>query len=225
MNENAQHSKSTLGTPIRKGSVGRTSHCKSPAISSDLLSFVQSAVASCLRQGDMAVDATAGNGHDTLFLSRQVGADGLVLGFDVQEDALRSTRKRLVQSKAAENVRLIHQGHEHLAEHLESLRSIGLAARPLRAVMFNLGYLPGSDKTLVTRPETSVPALDQALQALDRGGICSVMLYTGHAGGMAEAQAIMRQAATLDFKTFRCLRSEFCNKPGSPIVSLLIHKR
>lgn len=200
-------------------------YSKSQATPFDILEFAHATIADHLFPGDLSVDATAGNGHDTLFLSRQVGADGLVLAFDVQETALASTRKRLAKAGCPDNVHLIHQGHESLTLHLDALKNENPDVPPLRAVMFNLGYLPGSDKSLTTKPETSLSALRQALDALAPGGICSLMLYTGHAGGREEAQAVLEHVEQLDIKAFRCLRSEVCNKPGSPVISLLVWKR
>lgn len=204
-------------------------HCKAILSPFDVLHFAKSVMTPRLNKGDLAVDATAGNGHDTLFLSQQVGEQGLVLAFDVQKIALEATRNRLFESGTPDNVRLVHQGHENLAEQLLKLRREeregGRTPRPLKAVMFNLGYLPGSDKHLVTQPATSVLAVRQALDTLDVGGICSIMLYTGHDGGEEEAEAVTHVVQGLDFQAFRCLRSELSNKPGSPIISLLVEKR
>lgn len=135
-----------------------------------------------LKTGDVVVDATVGNGHDTLFLADLVGPSGRVIGFDVQQAALDQAAALLGERS---NVRLVHAGHERLAEHLadDDLR--------LAAVMFNLGYLPGADKAVTTGAATTLAALQQALTRLAIGGLVTLVLYPGHAGGAEEAEAVL----------------------------------
>lgn len=146
-----------------------------------LVTLAQQAIAEVLGAGDHAVDATAGNGHDTLFLARTVGAGGRVTSFDIQPAALAATRQRLPEHELLAPVRLIASGHETMEEHLTA---------PIRAAMFNLGYLPGGDKTLTTRTETSLHGLSAACRLLAPGGRISVLVYIGHPGGDEEHDAI-----------------------------------
>nr|WP_306267668.1 class I SAM-dependent methyltransferase [Pararhizobium sp. IMCC3301] len=132
-----------------------------------------------LQPGDVVVDATVGNGHDTLFLADEVGPTGRVFGFDVQESALQHAADRL---GARPEVTLLHAGHETLAKCLADCDEPSVAA-----VVFNLGYLPGADKTIMTRSETTLAALQQALALLKRGGAVTMVLYPGHTGGGQEA--------------------------------------
>ncbi|ABI56864.1 tRNA (mnm(5)s(2)U34)-methyltransferase [Alkalilimnicola ehrlichii MLHE-1] len=150
-----------------------------------LTALAHARLAARLRAGDRAVDATAGNGHDTVFLADQVGASGHVWAFDIQPTALAATRQRLRARGLASRATLVAAGHETLAEHLPPQVQGGLAA-----VMFNLGYLPGGDRALVTRPETTRAALSAAWRALAPGGVISLMIYRGHPGGEQEYQAL-----------------------------------
>lgn len=142
---------------------------------------------------DWVVDATVGNGHDTLFLANQVGPTGRVFGFDIQQQAINATSDRV---KHLPQVTLIHAGHETLTE---QLREYGISSnqRRLTAVMFNLGYLPGGDKAITTKPETTLAGLEQALSLMVDGGAISIVLYPGHAEGAKEAQAIRSFAKNL----------------------------
>ena len=142
-----------------------------------------------LKEGDVVVDATVGNGHDTLFLADQVGPSGRVIGFDVQKAALDYTATRLGERT---HVRLVHAGHETLAAHLDG-QTVKLAA-----VMFNLGYLPGTDRTVKTGSETTLAAVQQALALLSVGGLMTVVLYPGHAGGADEARNVLAFAQNLE---------------------------
>jgi len=144
-------------------------------------------LAELLQPGDLAVDATAGNGHDTLFLAQRVTETGKVYAFDVQTRALDATALRLEQAGLRETVALCHSGHERMLVRIPE-DWLGKVS----AVTFNLGYLPGSDKQTTTGPASTLPALDQALALLRRGGMLSVMAYRGHAGGMDEADTVAR---------------------------------
>ena len=177
----------------------------------DILDFAHTLATGALRPGDVAVDATIGNGHDTLALARAVGPDGRVYGVDVQSAALSSTRERLTTAGVADRVRLRQAGHEDLAEHLPD-RLHGAVG----AVTFNLGYLPGGDRTSPTTPETTLPALDAALRLLRPGGVATVVLYTGHPGGADEAAAVEAWAADLPRSRAEVLSYRFLNRPNDP---------
>lgn len=141
----------------------------------------QQAVAQVLKAGETAIDGTVGNGFDTCFLSEQVGDQGQVIGFDLQQLAIESTSKRL-KATGRQNVRLIKRGHENLSEYVDK--------SSVSAVMFNLGYLPRSDKTVVTNGQTSVAAMSASLAALRDDGIMTVLAYRGHEGAKEEFAAV-----------------------------------
>ncbi|MEM6883765.1 MAG: class I SAM-dependent methyltransferase [Verrucomicrobiota bacterium] len=134
--------------------------------------------------GDRVVDATVGNGHDALFLAQQVGARGEVAGFDIQTEALHATGLRLEDAECRGPVNLYELGHEKMGQVLSSWKGT------VSAVVFNLGYLPGGDHNIITRSETTLPALDEALNLLKPDGVLSVMLYHGHPGGQEEMETV-----------------------------------
>ena len=149
-----------------------------------LTELARQAVGERLHPGDTAVDATAGNGHDTLFLARQVGEGGRVLAFDIQGEALAATRARLEAAGVARRVTLLETSHHRLGAF------VGHLPHPPRAVMFNLGYLPGGDRSRITNPASTLPALESALACLAAGGVLSVIAYPGHPGGHQETEAV-----------------------------------
>lgn len=143
-------------------------------------------LASLAKTPDYAVDATVGNGHDTLFLASLVGPHGKVWGFDIQKKALENTRGMLEAKGLADRVELNHANHAEMLEHLpvEAIRG------RVDCIMFNLGYLPGADKSLISKPETTLKALDAAQTLLAPDGCLTIVVYTGHPGGLEEAEAI-----------------------------------
>ncbi|MBJ6727686.1 class I SAM-dependent methyltransferase [Geomesophilobacter sediminis] len=155
-------------------------------------------------EGDRVVDATCGNGQDTLLLAQLVGPSGKVWAFDLQESAIAATRELLEREGVAGRVELLQSGHEGIADHV---------AGPLQAAVFNLGYLPGGDPSLVTRPESTVAALQQALDLLLPGGILTIAVYTGHPGGDEEARAVEAWCSALPPKKFNVWRHRQLNRP------------
>ena len=166
-----------------------------------------------LREGDVAVDFTMGNGNDTLFLSKAVGKSGKVYAFDIQEDALTSTRAHLEANGAPENYTLICASHHRVKE---------FVTEPIKAGMFNLGYLPRSGrKAVTTMRETTMPAVEAALELLAPDGVLIVAIYPGHEEGALEGKMLREYFSSLS--RFRICPSEFkiLNSPTSPYFFLV----
>ncbi|MDD2850408.1 MAG: class I SAM-dependent methyltransferase [Desulfuromonadaceae bacterium] len=168
-----------------------------------------------VRSGDHAVDATCGNGHDTLLLAQLVGVHGHTWGFDIQPEAIAETGRRLDEAKLAHRVTLVLAGHEYLAEHV---------TLPVRAVLFNLGYRPGGERSIITRPDTTVAALEQALHLLLPGGIVAVTIYPGHDGGSDEQSAIEQWTTRLEPQHTHIWRMGQINVSAAAPYLLLIQK-
>jgi predicted methyltransferase len=147
-----------------------------------LTELAHHAVRAVLGPGDVAVDATAGNGHDTRFLCDLVGPTGHVFAFDVQPSALENAARMV---EGASHVVLLQRDHAEMHDAIPP-RFHGQVA----AVMLNLGYLPGGDKSIVTRTESTLTAIRAALRLLRPGGVLTVIAYPGHPGGREEAAAV-----------------------------------
>lgn len=175
--------------------------------------------ASVIRPGDIAIDATAGNGHDTTFLARAVGPTGLVYAFDIQESAIQATRKT-VQSKLMENERgriiYKHKCHSQMQQEVGSHKA--------RVVCFNLGYLPSGDKSLITTVQTTLFAVEAALEVLTPGGLLSILSYTSHPGGIEEYEAVNSMLAQLPPAYWVTSQIQLINRQTAPIL-LLAWKR
>jgi hypothetical protein len=175
--------------------------------------WVQQLLEPRLAPGDAVVDATAGNGHDTLFLARRVLPGGRVVAYDMQAMAVASTRRRLEEAEVdLSGVTLITAGHETLNETLPA----ELRGR-LRACMFNLGYLPGGDKQRITQVDTTLSALEQATENLAEDGVLTVVVYPGHDGGREEAASVESWMASLSPDFWECQKMAFLNfRPTTP---------
>ena len=156
----------------------------------------------CLKPGDVAIDATVGNGHDTAFLLRKLGPNGHVYGFDIQQEALNSTLRMLSGTQLINTLSLIQASHADMSDYIPR----ELHGR-IVACMFNLGYLPGSIKTITTQTSSTLAALNSALSMLRSGGLITVLAYPGHTGGEHEANQVGCWCASLnpalyDFKLY-----------------------
>jgi predicted methyltransferase len=169
-----------------------------------------------VKPGDLCIDATAGNGHDTEFLCELTGETGQVLAFDIQEAALSHTRERLEAAGFLSRARLILDGHEHMSAYAEP--------ESVSCIVFNFGYLPGGDHTLATRPDTSIEAIHQALSLLKKGGILSLCIYSGGDSGFAERDALLEELSHLDPRKYLVIRSEYYNRRNHPPMPVLVVK-
>ena len=151
-------------------------------------------IASHVQPGQIVVDATAGNGYDTVFLADQVGPSGHVIAFDVQAPACNATRRRCEGHGVADHVTIV------------------------QAAMFNLGYLPGHDHTCITRPDTTCRALNATCELMTEGGLITVLAYRGHDGGPEEAQRV-REWIDEQGDGLRVLQSHmYSSGPDAPIL-------
>ena len=166
-----------------------------------------------IEKGAVVVDATVGNGHDTVFLSELVSEKGKVLGFDIQQEAIINTKERLEDMNIS-NVKLIHDGHENLKKYLNENITIS-------GMLFNLGFLPGSDKEVITRPETTNEALDSGLDNLKPGGIIILVVYVGHDGGEREKRRLLDYTSELDDESYNV----FHHQKRKPPEVIAIKKR
>lgn len=169
-----------------------------------------------VRQGDLCIDATMGNGHDTELLCRLAGESGRVLAFDIQEQALQNTKKRLREAGVPDNFRLILDSHSHMAQYAD--------AESVSCITFNFGYLPGGDHALATRPDTSIAAAEQGLSLLKKGGLMVLCIYSGGDSGFEERDALLAWLKELNSRKYLVIVSSYYNRPNHPPIPVLIRK-
>lgn len=161
-----------------------------------------------VQAGDTVIDATMGNGHDTLFLCQLVGETGKVIAYDVQPQAVESTKRRLAEAGVDQWATLHCRGHEHMDE---------VGTENVAAVVFNLGWLPGGDKSVTTLWETTKIALEKALALLKKQGVLVLCAYPGHKEGDRERSEVMKFLASLPPQQYNVLHQRFLNAgPGAP---------
>ncbi len=146
-----------------------------------------------IKQSDRVIDATCGNGKDTLLLAELVGNRGHVFAFDIQQQALDRTAERLQAQNLRQRVTLLCDSHEHMGH---------LIKEPVQAILFNLGWLPGSSRQITTTSHTTLAALTAALPLLAPGGLVLITCYPGHAGGDLEAAEVQSWASQLTARSY-----------------------
>jgi len=186
----------------------------------DAIAICHAALRSVLRPGSFAVDATAGNGHDTVMLAEAVGPQGGVLALDIQQGALDATRTRHAASGCAATLETLLAGHERMADAEFRAR---WPDRP-SAIVFNLGYLPGGDHALTTCTSTTLPALRGALVWVAPGGFVAIVCYPGHPAGATEAAEVENFAASLPSAGFAVSVHKSINTARPAPFTLLIQR-
>ena len=179
-----------------------------------ITSYIQRFVREHVKAGDFCIDATAGNGKDTLLLCQLAGKSGRVLGFDIQMLALERTRKLLdcYQCKAE----LILESHLKMGDYAKE--------DSVDCIMFNFGYLPRGDHKICTKPESSVAAVEAGLSLLKPGGMMTLCIYSGRDSGFEERDALLSYLKILDEKRYLVILSCYYNRGNHPPIPIVIKK-
>lgn len=167
-----------------------------------------------LKPADTVIDATVGNGHDTCFLATLVGEKGAIHAIDIQQKALQNAQKKAKKELTPQQQAVIQW---YCQSHIDLPCILG----EVQAIIYNLGYLPGSDKELTTKTETTLQSLRLALQRIDSEGIIVVTCYPGHPEGKKEYSAIYEWSTNLCPKNWNPTWHTFVNRKNSPALFLL----
>ncbi|WP_332633875.1 class I SAM-dependent methyltransferase [Halalkalibacter flavus] len=185
-----------------------------------VLPFARFLLENVLSPGDIAVDCTVGNGHDTVFLANLVGENGHVYGFDIQAEAIASTTEKLTEHQLLERVTLHQQGHEEVRSVIPEYKQM-----KLKGAIFNLGYLPGGDKSIITQPTSTIAALSALLDMMPKGGTIVLVIYHGHEGGKTEKDSLLSFLEQYDQRLAHVLKYEFINQSNNPPFVVAVEKR
>lgn len=180
-----------------------------------ILDFVKQVGSLQLENANIVIDATLGNGHDTLWI-KQVAPSAKLYGFDIQETAIDNTKKRLSDAQInMEDVQLIQDSHSNMERYI---------SEKVDLVLFNFGYLPGGDKTITTKTESSMSAIKTALSMLTDKGIAILVMYPGHDEGKHEADAVRDYVEKLSWSSYRVYCYQIMNNTKNPPIAYIIQK-
>lgn len=177
--------------------------------------YVHQFVSSHIKKGSICVDATAGNGNDTLFLCQKTGENGKVIALDIQPKAVENT-KRYLESNNIGNAKVILDSHSNMGKYVQ-IESVD-------CILFNLGYLPGSDHGLSTKGSTTVEAIEQGLLCLKKDGVIGLCIYSGGDSGFEERDCILSYLKKLDNRKYLVLVTQYYNRPNNPPIPAFIIK-
>lgn len=180
------------------------------------LNIIHRVISENIREGDICIDATAGRGGDTLFLARLVGDSGHVTAFDIQQDAVDSTRRLLEENGMAHRADVLLKSHSEMDEFF--------AEESVSLITFNFGWLPGGDHNIFTNKTTSIAAIEKGLRLLKSGGIMTLIMYYGRETGFEERDALLEFLPTIDSSRFTVIEMPFVNRPNCPPIPVIILK-
>ena len=179
-----------------------------------ILDTAKDLIRSVVREDSIVADCTMGNGGDTLFLSSLV-PKGHVYAFDIQPEALVNTEKKLCENNAMANVTLINNCHSKIKDYI---------SENISAAMFNLGWLPNHEKIITTKRETTLPAIRNAMDLLEKDGIVLIVVYPSHEEGRLEGIEIEKMISSLDKKYYDAIIHRIINVPECPYI-MAVQKR
>lgn len=162
------------------------------------------------------IDATMGNGNDTLLLCKMAGKTGKVYAFDIQKEALEKTEELLRRHQLSERARLILDSHEYMDQYVEE--------KSVDVICFNFGYLPGGSHEIATAPDTSIKAIRKALKILKSGGMLSLCIYSGKDTGFEEKEKILAYLKELPAKEYTVIVNEYYNRRNHPPLPVFVFK-
>ncbi|ANZ97488.1 rRNA methyltransferase [Brochothrix thermosphacta] len=182
------------------------------------LNFSHALLQQKVQPGNAVIDATIGNGHDTLFLANLVGRKGHIIGCDIQADAVNHTKQRLIDANITlASLTLTDKGHHHITDLVPSALH-----HKLTAAIFNLGYLPGGDKEITTTSETTLAAIEQLLKIMPTGGLIVLTVYDGHNEGKVERRDLCAFTNQLPQDKYAVLNYQFTNQKNNPPMLIAI---
>lgn len=183
----------------------------------NVLSYSKLICKEYIKEGDFVVDATMGKGADTIFLSELVGETGKVYAFDIQQEAYNITKNKLAEKNLINRCTLILDGHENIDKYIFD--------NNIKAVIYNLGYLPGANHNITTKKENTLISIKKCDKILLTGGIIVLAIYPGHAEGLEEKRLIEDYVTKLDQKQYNVSKVEFINQANNPPVLIVMQKR
>lgn len=179
-------------------------------------SLVQYILSEKIKSGNVVIDGTMGNGNDTLFLANLVGPKGKVFAFDIQSIALENTKNKINSNKLdGYNIKLINDSHENIDNYV-----IG----PVDVAMFNLGYLPKGDHSIITKSNSTIKGILSIIKLLKAGGIISIIIYYGHNGGIEEKREVLDFLQGLSSEDVTVMQCEYINHSNNPPIIIFIEK-
>ena len=178
------------------------------------LDIIKRVISENVSEGDICIDATAGRGNDTLFMAQLVGESGHVTAFDIQQDAVDSTKKLLEENGVAHRADVLLKSHSEM----DALFDEGSVS----CITFNFGWLPKGDHSVSTKKETSIEAIEKGLRLLKKDGIMTLIIYYGRDTGFEERDAILEYLPTIDSEKYTVLEMPFVNRPNCPPIPIII---
>lgn len=180
------------------------------------LNIIHRVISEKVQPGDICIDATAGRGNDTLFLAKLVGETGHVTAFDIQQDAVDSTKELLAANEMSDRADVLLKSHSEMDEVAEE--------NTVSCITFNFGWLPKGDHNVFTNKSTSIPAIEKGLKLLKSGGVMTLIIYYGRETGFEERDALLEYLPTIDSSRFTVIEMPFVNRPNCPPIPILILK-
>ncbi|MBP1579688.1 MAG: class I SAM-dependent methyltransferase [Oscillospiraceae bacterium] len=180
------------------------------------LNIIQKLIIERVKPGDICIDATAGRGNDTLFLAKLVGDSGHVTAFDIQQDAVDSTRRLLEENGMSHRADVYLKSHSEMDEFADD--------GTVSCITFNFGWLPKGDHNIFTNKSTSIPAIEKGLKLLKSGGMMTLIIYYGRETGFEERDALLEYLPTIDSSRYTVIEMPFVNRPNCPPIPIVILK-
>ena len=180
------------------------------------LDIIKRIISENVREGDICIDATAGRGNDTVFMCGLVGKSGRVYSFDIQPEAVESTRDLAAEKGFSDRAEIFLKDHSEMKDMFEK--------GTVSCITFNLGWLPKGDHSISTKKETTLAAIEAGLELLKPNGIMTIIIYYGRDTGFEEKDAVLEYLPKIDSEKFTVIAMPFLNRPNCPPIPIVIRR-
>lgn len=166
--------------------------------------------------GDVIIDATCGNGHDLVYLAHLAltPLSGWIIGIDIQQKAIDKTKELITQVLPAPL-------QNRIQLHLQSHETFPQTSTAPSLIVYNLGYLPGGEKSITTQFSSTLESIKNAQSLIKAGGVISITCYPGHPEGSIEERQILQYCSQQDPKLWNVTHQQWINRRSAPSLVIL----
>ncbi len=156
------------------------------------------------------IDATCGNGNDSLYLASKYPSSKIV-GFDIQEQAINNS---IEKCSAHTNTKFVLDSHANVDKYVTDNVSLAI---------FNLGYLPRADRNITTKADSTILCIEKILKMLNPGGAIILTMYRGETNVLETAE-VLKFVKTINKDFYIVSMYDLINLNGNPFNVIIERK-
>lgn len=177
-------------------------------VNSNYIDVVDEILTTFNLKSKVVLDATCGRGNDSLKLLNKIGEEGFLYACDIQDEAVESSNKILIEA-GYNNYKIYKISHEYIFDYI---------SEEIEFIIYNLGYLPKSDKSITTKADSTIKSIEKGLTKISKTGMIVIVSYLGHKESFEERDKLSDYLKNLNQKKYKVEKIEFFNQLNNPPI-------